>query len=58
MNYFKTILTSVVCSFAMTSMAQKYVGGDISLLPTYEEHGANYMTEDGASIKDMLGFFV
>lgn len=57
MNYFKTILTSVVCSFAMTSMAQKYVGGDISLLPTYEEHGANYMTEDGTSIKDMLGFF-
>ena len=41
MNYFKTILTSVVGSFAMTSMAQKYVGGDISLLPTYEEHGAN-----------------
>ena len=36
--------------------AQKYVGGDISLLPTYEEHGANYMDKDGKIISDMLGF--
>jgi len=33
-----------------------YVGGDISLLPTYEEHGANYMDKDGKSISDMLSF--
>ena len=33
-----------------------YVGGDISLLPTYEEHGANYMDKDGKQISDMLSF--
>ena len=36
--------------------AQKYVGGDISLLLTYEEHGANYMDEDGQKISDVLAF--
>ena len=36
--------------------AQKFVGGDISLLPTYEEHGANYMDKDGKKISDVLTF--
>ena len=36
--------------------AQKYVGGDISLLLTYEEHGANYMDKDGQKISDLLVF--
>ena len=36
--------------------AQKFVGGDISLLPTYEEHGANYMDKDGKKITDLLAF--
>ena len=36
--------------------AQKYVGGDISLLPTYEEHGANYMDQNGNKITNMLQF--
>ena len=40
-----------------TSMATKYLGGDISLLSKYEEHGANYMTADGQKIDDMLQFF-
>jgi len=38
------------------AVAQKYVGGDISLLPTYEEHGANYMDKDGKKITDVLKF--
>ena len=37
--------------------AQKYLGGDISLLPDYESHNANYMDENGNSIDDMLAFF-
>ncbi len=36
------------------AQAQTFVGGDISLLPTYEEHGANYMDQDGQPISDML----
>ncbi|MBO4718911.1 MAG: glycosyl hydrolase 53 family protein [Prevotella sp.] len=39
-----------------TASAQKFVGGDISLLPTYEEHGANYMDKDGQKITDLLAF--
>lgn len=34
----------------------RYVGGDISLLLTYEEHGANYMDKDGNKITNVLSF--
>ena len=52
-----TLFLAVALLFCLTSMqAQKYVGGDISLLPTYEEHGANYMDKYGKKISDMLGF--
>ena len=34
----------------------KYVGGDISLLTKYEEHGAIYYNENGARITNMLGY--
>ena len=36
--------------------AQKYVGGDISLLTRYEENGANYKDRDGRKITDVLTF--
>ena len=35
---------------------QKYLGGDISLLTKYEEHGAIYYDENGARITDMLAY--
>ncbi|MBR1469774.1 MAG: glycosyl hydrolase 53 family protein [Prevotella sp.] len=35
----------------------RYLGGDISLLTKYEEHGAKYLTADGQPIDDMLAFF-
>ena len=34
----------------------KYAGGDISLLPKYEEKGAIYYDEDGSRITDMLSY--
>ena len=37
--------------------AQRYVGGDISLLTKYETNGAKYYDLDGKAITDMLGFF-
>jgi arabinogalactan endo-1,4-beta-galactosidase len=37
-------------------MAQKYVGGDISLLPTYEEHGVRYLDQYGNRVEP-LPFF-
>ena len=39
------------------SAQEKFLGGDISLLPTYEEHGANYMTQEGTRITDLLDFY-
>lgn len=56
MKQFKLFLTAALLSCLTSVQAQKYVGGDISLLPTYEEHGANYMDKDGKKVSDMLAF--
>lgn len=53
----RTISVALCALFALCASAQKYVGGDISLLPTYEEHGAIYMTQDGTRITNMLDFY-
>ena len=51
-------MTSALLAMVLQTSAQTpaYVGGDISLLPTYEEHGANYMDKDGQKIADLLTF--
>lgn len=41
---------------AITANAQKYVGGDISLLTKYEENGATYFDHDGNAINSVLPF--
>lgn len=46
----------LVISMAANS-ASKYVGGDISLLTKYEEHGAIYYNENGTRISNMLSYF-
>lgn len=43
--------------FSTTASAQKYVGGDISMLPTYEKAGATYYTHSGQSISDVITYF-
>lgn len=35
---------------------ERYVGGDISLLPKYEEAGAKYLDHDGKPIEELLPF--
>ena len=54
----KKLLFALLLTIALPVSAQEtlYAGGDISLLPTYEEHGANYMDKDGQKITDMLSF--
>lgn len=42
---------------ATTATAQKYVGGDISLLPEYENAHASYYDHDGNRISSPLSFF-
>ncbi len=39
---------------ALDDAARHYVGGDISLLPEYENAGAQYKTHDGTPIADLL----
>lgn len=54
----KNILTFflAMASFLPT-MAQHFVGGDISLLTKYEEHGAKYLDNNGNPCGDLLSFF-
>ena len=37
--------------------AQKYVGGDISLLPKYEQAGVVYKDKNGNTVSDVIAFF-
>ncbi len=52
----KTLLLTLLLVLTTVVSAQKYVGGDISLLPTYEEHGAKYYDLNGNSITDLLAY--
>lgn len=56
MKRFGLLLVSALLLGLASTHAQKYVGGDISLLPTYEEHGALYQDKDGKPISDVLTF--
>ena len=41
---------------AGNALAQKYVGGDISLLPSYEQNGATYFDNNGNPIAEVLPY--
>ena len=45
-----------VSCMTLAATAQKYVGGDISLLSKYETNGAKYYDKNGVAITDMLTF--
>ena len=50
------IITLLTTTLAAT--AQKFVGGDISLLPSYEANGAKYLDKDGKTITGgMINYF-
>ena len=57
MKHSSIMACALFCMFALTATAQKYVGGDISLLPSYEQNGAKYLDQNGTKITDMLTFF-
>lgn len=52
-----TLAALAVATFALPATAQKYVGGDISLLPQYENANATYFTHSGTAISNALSFF-
>ena len=56
MKTFHYLLATLLSAFALTSSAQKLAGGDISLLPSYEEKGAHYFDHNGNAIPSLLPF--
>ncbi len=57
LSIMKHLFFSLLLLASTSAMAQKYAGGDISMLPKYEEAGAKYYTHDGKSISNVLAFF-
>lgn len=51
----KKLIVIILAVVAFTATAN-VVGGDISLLMQYEQHGAKYYDKNGKRINDMLGF--
>lgn len=55
---FKTLLLSAAIAVASPSFAvYRYVGGDVSSIPTMEEAGSQYKDENGQPIADVLPYF-
>ena len=48
---FVTLLAGIIHAHA-----QQYVGGDISLLPSYEENGSKYLDQNRNNIPDLIAF--
>ena len=46
-----SVVLAIVSSFPVFSISKHYVGGDISLLPTYEEAGVQYKDQSGNPIE-------
>ena len=55
----KRLILCYFCAFCVTTMvsAQKYVGGDISMLPKYEQAGVVYKDKSNKTVSDVIAFF-
>ena len=57
-TYMRQIITIILLTLTLPILADgKFVGGDISLLPSYIDHGAKYYDNAGNAISDPLAFF-
>ena len=56
MKQFRLFLASTLLFCLTTVQAQKYVGGDLSVLLKYEEQSATYLDKDSKAIADVLTF--
>ena len=52
----RTLFLSILAFAAIEGNAQKYVGGDISMLTKYEEAGVIYKDKSGNTVSDVLAF--
>jgi len=53
----KMMFAALLMMMSMPLSAEKYAGGDISLLSRYEENGAKYYDKGGNAVTDVLNFF-
>ena len=59
MKHFRLLSAAIMLLATSTIQAQKYVGGDISMLPEYEKKSAKYYDKSGSDIStNLLEFFV
>ena len=56
MNIRAYLLIPALALSLCSARAQKLAGGDISMLPRYEQAGATYYTHDGQSISDLITY--
>ena len=56
MKRFYLLIVSALLAVFSGNAITRYVGGDVSLLPKYEQHGAIYYNEQGTRITDVLGY--
>ena len=56
MNIRAYLLFTALALSLCTARAQKLAGGDISMLPRYEQAGVTYYTHDGQSISDLIAY--
>ena len=55
----KILLSSLVCVLMLGHVqAERYVGGDISMLPMYEKHNSPYLDLSNKEIDDLLVWFI
>lgn len=52
----RIIILATFLAGIINAGAQQYVGGDISLLPSYESNGSKYLNQDGNTISDLIAF--
>lgn len=56
MKHIKLVLVGVLLACCSMVQAQKFVGGDLSMLLKYEDQKATYLDKDGKAITDVLAF--
>ena len=52
----RTTFLSILLAATMTAVGQKYVGGDISVLQSYEDHNVSYYDNAGNKIDDVMKY--
>ena len=58
MKHIFLLLIGIACVFMPAQAQQRYVGGDISMLPKYEQYNSPYKDAYGRNIDNLLTWFI